>query len=169
MLNYFRKFGLTKRDFILVISLIITLFLGLIIKWTGWKDNISKFDYSSSDSIFENKLTSSFKQLEQSQENKDKVKRLKMITDSLMSEKDSISDSHELLNIGKKININFSYASEMELLPGIGKVMAERIVEYREHYGEFRKTEEIMNVKGIGQMKFNKIKNLITIDTLNSN
>ncbi|RPI12835.1 MAG: ComEA family DNA-binding protein [Ignavibacteriae bacterium] len=165
MLNFFRKFGFTKRDVILIVSLIVTIAAGLIIKWSDWKEQINKFDYNAADSIYETKLTASFRQLELSPENKDKLKRLKIVTDSLMREKDSVSDSHELLTIGKKININTSYASELQLLPGIGKVMAERIVEYREQNGEYKQTEDIMYVKGIGQKKFDKIKNLITTDS----
>lgn len=169
MLNFFRKFGLTKRDFILIMSLVLTIIAGLIIKWSGWKDSIRRFDYSSTDSLYETKLTASFKQLESSPEYKEKLKRLKAVNDSLMNEKDSVLESHELLKIGKKININSSYSADLQLLPGIGKVMAERIIDYREQNGDYKMIEEIMSVKGIGQKKFDKIKNLISVDSLNAN
>ena len=169
MLNFFRKLGLTKRDFILIISLVVTLSAGLIIKWSGWKDNVNKFDYTVSDSLFETKLTSAFKQLELTPENKAKLKHLKSVTDSLMKQKDSTFDSNELLTIGKKVNINSSYAAELQLLPGIGKVMAERIVEYRDQNGGYNRIEELMNIKGIGQKKFERIKHLVTTDTAKIN
>jgi comEA protein len=169
MFNFFRKFGLTKRDFILIVSLVLTISAGLIIKWSGWKDNINRFNYSNADSVYETKLTTSFKQLENSPENKEKLKQLKAAADSLTKVKDSVTGSHESLTLGKKLNINTSFSSELQLLPGIGKVMAERIVDYREQNGDYNRIEDIMYVKGIGEKKFDRIKNLITVDSLNNN
>jgi competence protein ComEA len=60
------------------------------------------------------------------------------------------------------ININSAAAGELILLPGIGQALADRIIEYREQSGAFENTEAIMNVKGIGQSKYNAIKDLIT-------
>ena len=48
-------------------------------------------------------------------------------------------------------------------LPGIGEVMAERIIDYRTKQGGFKSTEELMNVKGIGEKKFKKIKDHISV------
>ena len=57
------------------------------------------------------------------------------------------------------------YASESELqkLSGIGSSMAKRIIDYRQEVGYFNSIEEIKNVSGIGEAKFNKIKDNITI------
>ena len=63
----------------------------------------------------------------------------------------------------KKVNINQATKSELETLPGIGEAMANRIIEYREQNGKFQKIDDLKNVKGIGEAKFNKIKELITI------
>ena len=51
----------------------------------------------------------------------------------------------------------------MQSLPGIGKELATRIVEYREANNKFSKIEDIKNINGIGDNKFEKIKDLITI------
>ena len=63
----------------------------------------------------------------------------------------------------KKVNINEAGQSELETLPGIGQAMASRIIEYREQNGKFQKIEDIKNVKGIGDSKYNNIKEYITI------
>jgi competence protein ComEA len=51
------------------------------------------------------------------------------------------------------VNLNTASAAQLEGLPGIGKAMAERIVEYRQKSGGFKKAEDLMNVRGIGEMK----------------
>jgi competence protein ComEA len=61
------------------------------------------------------------------------------------------------------ININICSKEELDSLPGIGEVIAERIIEYRKT-NKFTKIEEIRNVSGIGDSKFNDIKDLITVD-----
>ena len=61
------------------------------------------------------------------------------------------------------MNINKATQSELETLPGIGEAMANRIIEYREQNGNFQKIEDLKNVKGIGEAKFDKIKELVTV------
>ena len=62
------------------------------------------------------------------------------------------------------IDINTASAAELTQLPGIGEVKARAIVKYREDYGSFTCTEEITEVKGIGQATYEKIKNRITVN-----
>ncbi len=61
------------------------------------------------------------------------------------------------------ININRATCKELESLPGIGEVIAKNIVDYREKYGLFTKEEDLKNVKGIGEKKYETIKDMITI------
>jgi competence protein ComEA len=63
----------------------------------------------------------------------------------------------------QKININTATAKELESLPGIGPVLAQRIVDYRAQKGGFKSIEEIKEVSGIGDKKFEAIKDLITV------
>ncbi len=62
-----------------------------------------------------------------------------------------------------KLNINFATAKELAMLPGIGDTYAKRIVEYREYNGPFLTIEDILNVKGIGQKRFESISKYITV------
>ena len=61
------------------------------------------------------------------------------------------------------LNLNAATEAQFEALPGIGAAVAARIVEYRKKNGAFKKVEELMNVKGIGEKSFLKLKALITV------
>ena len=64
---------------------------------------------------------------------------------------------------GAPINLNTATVAQLETLPGIGKSTAERILEYRQKNGGFKKVEDLMNVRGIGEKSFLKMKALITV------
>ena len=61
------------------------------------------------------------------------------------------------------ININTASEKELQELPGIGPAMSARIVEYREANGNFKKVEDIKKIRGIGNAKFEKLKDKVTI------
>ncbi len=63
----------------------------------------------------------------------------------------------------KQVDLNQADLTELQTLPGIGSTTAKRIVEYREENGRFERIEEIMNVWGIGEKKFERFKDLITV------
>jgi comEA protein len=61
------------------------------------------------------------------------------------------------------VNINTAPAEQLERLPGVGPKTAARIVEYRQKNGGFKKIEELMNVRGIGEKAFLKMKGQLTV------
>ena len=63
----------------------------------------------------------------------------------------------------KLININTAGAEELMTLQGVGKAYAERIIEFREKNGPFKKVEDLLNVRGIGEKTFERIKGRITV------
>jgi competence ComEA-like helix-hairpin-helix protein len=62
-----------------------------------------------------------------------------------------------------RININIASQSELTDLPGIGNVLASRIVDYRRQHGDFLRIEDIKNVSGIGDKRFEAIQDRITV------
>lgn len=61
------------------------------------------------------------------------------------------------------VNLNTATQPQLEGLPGIGPKVAERILEYRQKNGSFKKIEDLMNVKGIGEKSFLKLKPLLMV------
>jgi len=63
----------------------------------------------------------------------------------------------------EKININTASAADLEKLPQIGPKIAQRIIDYRKESGGFKRIEDLMKVKGIGEKTFDRLKDLITV------
>lgn len=64
---------------------------------------------------------------------------------------------------GAKLNLNAATEAELEALPGIGPVLAQRIVAYRQKKGRFTSLRQLMEVEGIGQKKYEALRDLLTI------
>ncbi len=62
-----------------------------------------------------------------------------------------------------QVNLNSGTMAQLQMLPGVGPATAQRIMDYREQNGGFKKIEELMNVRGIGEVSFLKLKALVTL------
>lgn len=160
-----KKIGFTEIEIKVILFLIISLIAGIIIKSLkdGSLQDRRVFDYSKEDSLF-NKLTADAK-----------AKR-----NNSYSNGDSSSQTikNEVLGLNKNqykkkevkqppkeksIEINSAGISELISLPGIGEKTAQLIIELRESRGYFKELDELKDVKGIGEVKFNKIKKFLYI------
>jgi competence protein ComEA len=63
-----------------------------------------------------------------------------------------------------KVNINKASKAELAKLPGIGDKIAEEIIKYREKNGPFKTIQDIKKVSGVGDKKFEAIKNMISVE-----
>ena len=61
------------------------------------------------------------------------------------------------------VNINTATKEELMTLPGVGEVLAGRIIEYRQTYGRFAAAEQLMDVSGIGEQRYADLADLVTV------
>ncbi|WAW14262.1 helix-hairpin-helix domain-containing protein [Peptostreptococcus equinus] len=64
----------------------------------------------------------------------------------------------------RKININTASKEELDSIPGVGPSTADKILEYRKEKGRFNKIEDLKNISGIGDKKFEKMKNNVSVN-----
>ena len=76
---------------------------------------------------------------------------------------DAAPATSPVANNGSKISLNSATAEQLATLPGIGAATAKLIIEHRTNVGKFNRVEELMNVKGIGEKKFEALKDLLTL------
>lgn len=76
-----------------------------------------------------------------------------VITDELISQNTKNS----------KVNINTANSEKLQTIPGVGEATAQKIIKYREEKGKFKTKEDIKNVEGIGDAKYEKLKDYIEV------
>lgn len=157
-----RKIGFTPIEIRVILFLVIVFLLGLALNYflaDDHKERILSADYSAQDSLFflsDNSDSNISKLSDKVVDSKSEV--LDFNTRDFQEKKSFKSVSE------RSINLNTAEATEFLLLPGIGEKTAAAILDYRKNIGKFRNLNELMNVKGIGVSKFNKIKKYIYID-----
>ena len=87
-----------------------------------------------------------------------KIGEVLEVQESIMAENNGTKED------SSKININKATIEELDSLPGVGEATANKIVNYRDENGEFKSIEEIKNVNGIGDKKFQDMKDLIIVN-----
>jgi len=162
-----RKIGFTKTETQIVLFILAAFAVGAIVLYSKTQANEAdylEFDYSAEDSLFNAALGN--------------------VDMDDVTKKDSIekrvASKNELLDFGsgkKKdavipmpkslssvVNINTASASELSSLPGIGSKTAENILAYRKQKGKFSKTDQLLNIKGIGKAKLAKLREHIKFE-----
>lgn len=81
----------------------------------------------------------------------------------LMENGENIIKESNILGSSKTININKADESELEEIPGVGPAMASKIVNYRKENGEFKTIEDLKNISGIGEKKFEAMREYISV------
>lgn len=83
---------------------------------------------------------------------------------SLGSDNNQVTSTNTTQNHADgRIDINTASAEQLQLIPGIGEVLAQRIIDYRTEHTAFTTVEELMEVSGIGQVKFSKMKPYVKV------
>lgn len=159
-----KKIGFTETEIGVILFLSALFIIGFIyVEFIKTDSGEYKyFDYSKQDSLFSyySNLDPEFNTDElQSESNIEIKKRVLELSDTITYAKKDMSSLAE-----KSININTAGINELIKLPGIGEKTAEKIIELRKQRGKFKRLEELMDVKGIGEVKFNKIKKFLYID-----
>lgn len=147
-----QTFGFTRNESNVVVILASTFLVGLGIRWyqsaTRLEPAAKQFDYSRSDSIFQ--------------------ERSKVITAFAAQPSAQPPKSHPRTGVKPtlapgSININTASKGQLMQLPGIGATYAERIMKYRKDHGPFRSVRDLLNVSGIGEKKFARLKALLRV------
>lgn len=73
------------------------------------------------------------------------------------------SSAEAKASVQAPVNLNQASADQLIALKGIGPKMAERIIAYRQEHGPFKTVDQLVQVKGIGNMKFQKLKDQVTV------
>jgi competence protein ComEA len=80
-----------------------------------------------------------------------------------MNAQGSATPTKTVATAAAPVNLNTATAEQLATIPGVGAKTAERIIEYRQKNGAFKKVEDLMNVSGVGEKSFLKMKPLITV------
>ena len=150
--------GITENELRLIFVLILILFVGLALKLLKANcPEYEKFNYTCVDSLsigYESKIDTNNNALFMQNDT---------VILSTLNEIENISKK-KILPPDKKININEASESELAELPNIGTKTATTIIKYRTKNGKFKSIKDIMKVNGIGQKKFDKMKNNIIVE-----
>ena len=127
-------FGLTKAENKALLIIVITLTsAGIIQLLRPVQQKIKDIDYSVSDSMFQS-LVAGERRPEQ------------------------ITHTNAVTMPSESININTASVQELENLPGVGKIIAQRILTYRRQNGPFKSSDDLLKIKGLGEKKLDQIK-----------
>jgi competence ComEA-like helix-hairpin-helix protein len=155
-----KKFGLTRQEFSVVLFLLIFFFAGIAGYYLKYKTEYKEYknyNYEKQDSLYNSAYAA-----DSNKNLMEKVVDSKQELLDFSKDDKTIEDNKVLLE--SSVNINTASINELVLLPGIGEKTAEKIINLRSLKGKFSKLEELLEVKGIGEAKLNKISKFITLE-----
>jgi competence protein ComEA len=160
-----KKIGFTETEIKVILFLAVGFLIGFVIKIykDSSKPEYKTYDYTEDDSLF------SFYNNRAEKNQRDELnKKENKLVDSKEEVLDFSSTGFEKkkslpLPEEKSINLNDADLQSLIRLPGIGEITAQKIIDLRIEKGKFDNLEELMEVKGIGEVKFNKIKKFLYI------
>jgi competence ComEA-like helix-hairpin-helix protein len=161
------KLGFTETELKVLLFITVVFLFGLgayYFKYESEKPENTVYDYSYQDSLFffqEENADSASKLLEKKVDSKQELLDFsvdKLYTES--AEKPALTE--------KSIELNSADMKELTKLPGIGSVTAEKIIELRNSLGSFTSLNQLKQVKGIGEVKFNRIAKFLYIEKKNT-
>lgn len=160
------KLGFTETETKVILFLVVVFFAGLFVKYFYLSsDEISykEFDYSKQDSLF---LESGKNAADTANSPNLKQKKVDSKQELLDFSEDDIGYDNQKKELPAPLSININKADVDILvnLPGIGPKTAEKIIALRDSKGGFGNLSELMEVKGIGEKKFNAIKKYLFIE-----
>lgn len=157
----FNKLNFTRSETRVLLLLLVLLFAGFGLKmFVNHSSGKSNFDYQKAGRIFSK--NSGMQINDTNPQNSSTIIQDDTVKTSDSKGKTKTKKGENLAE--KSININTAAKELLTLLPGVGNSTADKIIEYRETQGRFKRIEDIMKVKGIGQKKFDKMKVFITVE-----
>lgn len=133
-----------------------------LFKELSQKPNYFEFSYKTQDSLFD--AASGDPQIADSTTNSSEKKIASKGELLDFSKGKKPKENTKVTSSNKIIHLNSASEAELMTLPGLGKKTAENILAYKKKVGRFSKINDLLNVRGIGKAKFEKIKNLVVID-----
>ena len=155
------KFGFTETELKVLFFVILVFTVGILayyLKYRAAYQEYKIYDYSVSDSLF--KLSDSTASKSKKSENLVDSERELL---DFRAEELSIRHRYNKELIEKSIDLNSADVSLLCSLPGIGIKTAEKIISLRKRKGSFDSIEELLEVKGIGQVKLERIKKYLFV------
>ena len=153
------KIGLTQTELKVNAFLVAVFLIGITVKSLNWKNEDpakNNFDYTATDSIF---YSTNIPATEKSEN-----KVLESNLESLDFNKSNLNIHQKKKELTEKsIDLNKASLEQLTMLPGIGIKTAEKILAFRRANGGFNSIDELLEVDGIGDFKFNKIKKYIHV------
>ena len=160
-----RKIGFTETEIKVILFLAVGFLIGFGIKIynDNSKPEYKSYDYTKEDSLFNyynNRAEKILSAEKNRKENKiaDSKEEVLDFSSRNFYKKKSLLPPEE-----KSINLNEADLETLIRLPGIGQITAKKIIDLRSKKSKYENLEELMEVKGIGKVKFNKIKKFLYI------